>query len=309
EEQRLIRIAFRERSGGIDLTFYLQQALVRDRTATIGGEGTASGKDATTRTELDIGESDPTKLQTYLSAAQHGSVDVHALLRAAVANHDIDQMFRVCEEAEAEDRAKILEDRKLLADIQAACDTVARDRIYKTLTNQADLVDRLYQRADGWGTDEKGMREDIKYYVKKLRKQFGKEIRERENRKKQAGQQPMNPPEIQEEVDQRIRDACLRLSANPSVKRILEEELSGEELSETESLVMHEGKTTAQSDVLRDGNDADTIIAGIINTPPDQRARLRSDPAYLLLLKERLQDPDDYRKAIDALMSSRARQD
>ena len=59
------------------------------------------------------------------------------------------------------------------------------------LTGQADLTDRLYSRAHGaYGsmnpfdaTDEAGMKNDIKSYVKRLRRQYDKEIREAEAKK------------------------------------------------------------------------------------------------------------------------------
>jgi hypothetical protein len=320
EEQRLIRIAFRELSGGLDLQFYIQQKLLQQRegltgaTVTeIGGDGTDKAKGITDKQGIDLGESDLNKLETSLTAAQHGTVDCYAMMRSAASTGDIDQMFRLADEAEQEDRAKILGDKVLMDKIKSCCDQVAWDRIFKTLTNQADLADRLYARAygsfDTWNpfdaTDEAGMRNDIKAYVKKLRRQFDRDVRAAEDKRAKAGEKPRDPDSIEQEITRKVKEACHRLMVNVSVRRIIEEELSAEELSDVEGLILNGGETNTMGDVARSGKDAEVIIAGIRTTPPEQRVKLRSDPAYLEKLAHALPDPNDYRQAMDALMSNR----
>jgi hypothetical protein len=326
EEQRLIRIAFRRLSGGLDLQFYIQQKLLQVKNqksigdmvvgggpevTAIGGEGTreTQGEGFTKKKEISLGESDVNKLETALTAAQHGTVDTYAMMRSAANNRDVSMIMRLADETEQADRAKILADNDLMDKLRQACDAVAWDRVYKTLTNQADLVDRLYQRAGGWGTDEKGMREDVKAHVKRLRKHFDKEIRAEEDVRRKNQQPARSPDQIDEAIKARVKLECQRLMTNISVRRIIEEELSNDELSDVESLILNAGETNTQSDVLRGGKEADTIIAGIRSTPPQERARLRADAAYLEKLALRLTNPDDYRQAMDALMSDRAGED
>lgn len=324
EEQRLIRMAFRAISGGIDIQFYLQQKLLQKKKGqvlagmnipshdinVIGGEATEEAKKqgASKKTDLKVGDTDANELSTAISALKEGTVDTYAMMKSAANNRDVDSIMRLADEAEQPDRAKILADRGLMDQLRLACDAVAWDRVYKTLTNQADLVDRLFQRGAGLGTDEKGMREDIKAHVRRLRKKFRKELQAVED-KKAPGQQKASPEEIDKAAQQKVREECQRLMSNISVRRIIDEELSSEELSEVESLIMNAGETTTQSEVLRDGNDAEKIIAGIRNTAPQERARLRGDARYLELLAHRLRDKTDYQKAIDALMSDRPGED
>lgn len=318
EEQRLIRMGFREISGGIDIQFYLQQRLLQKKTGgdmfgqntsevtLIGGEATDVGKKlgATDKTEIKIGETDVNELTAAVTAAKEGTVDCYAMMKSAANNRDVDGIMRLADEAEKEDRSKILQDRELMDQLRSACDAVAWDRVYKTLTNQADLVDRLYQRGAGLGTDEKGMREDIKAHVKRLRKRFRKQLTDAAKAKDPNA--ALDSDGIEQQVQQMVRDECQRLMSNISIRRIIEEELSDEELSEVESLIINAGETTTQSEVVREGNDAEKIIAGIRNTDPKERARLRGDARYLELLAERLRNPNDYRQAMDALMSDRA---
>ncbi len=311
EEQRLIRMGFRELSGGIDIQFYLQQKLLQKRTdgvTAIGAEGTAQTKGAGfTQGEIKIGDRDAIELQTAVTAAQQGTVDTYAMMKSAAAKADVDGIMRLADETEQADRAKILQDHELMDKLRSVCDAIAWDRVYKTLTNQADLVDRLYQRGGGLGTDEKGMREDVKAHVKRLRKRFTKQLQAEEEAKDPT--QRRGAEAVKKLAEQMVREECQRLMTNISVRRIIEEELSGDELSDLESLVLNAGETTTQSDVLRSGKDAETIIAGIRNTDPKERARLRGDAAYLERLAERLRNPNDYRAAMDALMSDRPGED
>jgi hypothetical protein len=312
EEQRLISVAFRRLSGGIDVAFYIrQEMLVRQEgsdVTQVGGDGTEAGKAAVGgKTELNI-EGDQSKLESALMVATTGELDNHARFKAAVANRDMNQLFRVCDDCSESECRKILGDSALMDAAYRACDQYAWDRVSKTLTGQSDLMDRLYSRAhgayDSWNpfdcTDEAGIREDIKSYVQRLRRRFDKELR--------AGGKGTDPKKLQKDIEDKVREACQRLMANPNVRGLIESELSGSELAEVEGLILNAGEDSTQSDVAREGEEASTIIAGVRALKPEQKAKLRNDPEYLEKLAYRLTKPEDYREAMDLLMSDQSGQ-
>jgi hypothetical protein len=312
EEQRLISVAFQQLSGGIDVAFYIrQEMLVRKEgsdVTQVGGEGTEAGKAAVGgKTELNI-EGDQTKLESALMVATTGELDNHARFKAAVANHDMNQLFRVCDDCSESECRKILGDSALMDAAYKACDQYAWDRVSKTLTGQSDLMDRLYSRAhgayDSWNpfdcTDEAGIREDVKSYVQRLRRKFDKDLR--------ASGKGTDPKKLQKDIEDKVRDACQRLMANPNVRGLIEDELSGSELAEVEGLILNGGEDSTKSDIAREGEEASTIIAGIRALKPEQKAPLRNDPEYLEKLAYRLTKPEDYREAMDLLMSDQSGQ-
>jgi hypothetical protein len=312
EEQRLISVAFQQLSGGIDVAFYIrQEMLVRKEgsdVTQVGGEGTEAGKAAVSgKTELNI-EGDQSKLESALMVATTGELDNHARFKAAVANHDMNQLFRVCDDCSESECRKILGDSALMDAAYKACDQYAWDRVSKTLTGQSDLMDRLYSRAhgayDSWNpfdcTDEAGIREDVKSYVQRLRRKFDKDLR--------ASGKGTDPRKLQKDIEDKVRDACQRLMANPNVRGLIEDELSGSELAEVEGLILNGGEDSTKSDIAREGEEASTIIAGIRALKPEQKAPLRNDPEYLEKLAYRLTKPEDYREAMDLLMSDQSGQ-
>jgi hypothetical protein len=312
EEQRLISVAFQRLSGGIDVAFYIRQEMLARKEGSdvtqIGGEGTAAGTAAVGgKTELNV-EGDQTKLETALMVATTGELDNVARFRAAVANRDMNQLFRVCDDCSDAECRRILGDSALMDAAYKSCDQYAWDRVSKTLTGQSDLMDRLYSRAhgayDSWNpfdcTDEAGIREDIKSYVQRLRRKFDQELR--------ASGKGTDPKKLQKDIEDKVREACQRLMANPNVRGLIEAELSGSELGEVEGLILNAGEDSTKSEVARDGEEASTIIAGIRALSPAQKAPLRSDPAYLEKLALRLTKPEDYREAMDLLMSDQSGQ-
>lgn len=322
EEQRLIRMAFRELSGGLDLQFYIQQKMaqkrggIMDGVEEIGGKGTEKADAITKDTSLDMG-SDMNQLAVALKVTRDGEIDGHEQFRSAVYKRDIDQLFRVTDELDEKARKKILADGPLMGAAREVCDAIAWDRVYKTITGQSDLTDRLYSRAHGkYGsmnpfdcTDEDGMKADIKAYVKRLRRQFDQEIRSAENLRIQGGGKAGNPEALDKAIEDKVKGACDKLMINPDVRKIIDEELSGDDLSQVEGLIFNAGESSTTADVARAGADAAQIVAGIRQTPPEKRAALRHDAAYLQKLASRLPDPKDMREAMDALMSDRPSDD
>ena len=75
-------------------------------------------------------------------------------------------------------------------------------------------------------------------YVRKMREKFEEEERKAARLKPV----PPSPVEMQVAVAIKVRDACRQLAANPETNRILEDELSGPDLSGTRDLIMHQGE-------------------------------------------------------------------
>src|SRR5207244_2413242 len=121
EEQRLIRLAFRQLSGGIDWQFYIQQARfikeqrekaektpgsaknVGDDTQTmIGGEGTELGKAVSGGNTVVKVTADKGELDAALAVATQGELDFKDELRNAMAHSmtlsslgDVNRIFRI----------------------------------------------------------------------------------------------------------------------------------------------------------------------------------------------------------------------
>jgi hypothetical protein len=331
EEQRLIRVEFRKLSGGIDFHFYIrqaQQAQERSRerggsgnfaynASTVGGEGTAAGNEiASGRVMLDA---DATELETAMSIATTGVIDQRTRLSTAIGNGDMDQLFRIVDELDDGGCRQVLEDTAIMARLRAFCsDEVAWDRVYKTLTGQSDLYDRLRSRSEGYygafrifdATDEEGMRNDIRDYITRLRREADREVRAEARADETLSADPQAMARhITTQVNRRVREACRALNANPDVAAIVDSELSGYEQSQTEGMIFGQGSENADAHLLRDGdwseNETD-IINAIRGMSLEERRRRRSDPEFLRRLGDLVDTEDDYRDAMNALMSDAA---
>ncbi|MBT8492017.1 MAG: hypothetical protein KJO07_03065, partial [Deltaproteobacteria bacterium] len=174
EEQRVIDYHFRQITGGIDWRFYFHQAQQAQygRGLTTGLEGA----DGEGRTSVFVTTS-ASELQTGIDISGTGGLDAVTKVSALVRDRNMDGLFRAVEQLTEQERVTVLNNDTLINDIEDFCDEEAWDRVYKTLTGQADLYDRLSSRAQGsygfwqWadGTDEEGIREDIKEYIRQQR--------------------------------------------------------------------------------------------------------------------------------------------
>ncbi len=319
EEQRLIRLAFRQLSGGIDWQFYIQQARwmneqnktpgqannIGDKKQTmVGGEGTEAGAQAAGGKTIVKVTADKGELDAALAVATQGELDIRDELKNAMAHSqpvsnmgDVNQIFRIIDRCDDGQKKKILADQNLVAELKGKLDDNAWKRVYRVLTGQVSLNDLLESRSHGdygsflerqfGGTDEAGMKEDIKMYVRKMRQKF------EEDERKAARLKPVPPSamEMQVAVALKVRDACRQFAANPETNRIIEEELSGPDLSGTRDLIMHQGEESNVAAVAG-GDSADAIMAEIKKMKKAERERRLKDPEYMSFLTKKLAGPD-----------------
>src|SRR4030095_3495143 len=92
-------------------------------------------------------------------------------LRGAIANGDTELVFRLIDDATPAEKQAVLADAVLIRQLRKYCtDPTAWDRVYKTLSGQADLADALPARTRRWlGADSKGMQRDIQDYLARRR--------------------------------------------------------------------------------------------------------------------------------------------
>jgi hypothetical protein len=334
EEQRLVRIAFRELSGGFDLLFYIRQAIAaredeknrpkeytgsidpavfqaagaKTTTSRVGADGTDAGQRATPLAWGHVNvQGSETELDAALAVAASGEIDQNTRLLTAAKRGDSDHVFRILDELDRDELAKVLRDGALIAPLQSKLNQHQWERAFKTITGQADLADRLYSRSHGkgalertfGGTDEEGMREDMPAYVRRLRLTFDREVRAELTAKGVPASDPGAQQVIDGEINRRLIDALGHLRSNQAVQDILEHELEDDELAEMEGHLRAEGE--AQWAALIGGKGATAILAEIRSMSPAQRKERLADPSYLRLLGDRLTSEKDYRDAMNAL--------
>ncbi|HEU4614874.1 MAG TPA: hypothetical protein VFS15_22435, partial [Kofleriaceae bacterium] len=341
EEQRLIRVEFRKLSGGFDLTFYIQQAIVaRERTLreahgssglaygalastndwviaerakhsviAIGAEGTAEGK-----TAVPLGGSavmihgSATELDAALAVASHGELDAVDRVRNAVARGEDTEVLRIIDDLSVDERRQVLKNGKLIDDLERKLGQRDYERVFKVLTGQADLADRLYNNSIGrswWkrhishAADSSGMKEDVREYIRRLRLDFDRKVRA-ELAAKFGPQDTPPPPElIEQEINNRTRAACMDLAADKDIKQIIDDVLGSSDRAEIKSTLMNAG--TAQDWAIAAGASKTEILGEIKAMSDEERKAKLADPAYLQLLGKRLHDEKDYRDAMNAL--------
>ena len=303
EEKRLIRLAFRQLSGGIDWQFYVQQAkyqkahtgqMADTQRMTVGAEGTEKGKavsdSASAVVTADAGETD-----AALALAHQGRIDIKTELSNAVTHKEWNQTLRIIDRADDAQCKEILADAALLAKLESFLDAASWDRVHRVLTGQDGLAVRLESRAHGdrdgtmeglfGGTHEAGMTDDIKEYVKRLTRKF-----EAEEMKKAKEANTVPVPElIAMTVAQRVRQACQSLAANPEVAAILDRELSGLELVSTQGLLLSgTGEDSNVAAIASNETDAEKIHAEIKRMQKPERERRLADPQYMTKLSQQL---------------------
>lgn len=324
EEQRLIRLAFRQLSGGIDWQFYVQQAKVQakhagetdddaygdDHTTVTGAEGTAEGQKVATGTTIHVSGNDG-EIDAALAISQRGTQNIRDRLNHELDNDHIKQVFRLIDDATDAECREVLADTELMATMQDKLRSSAWDRVYRVLTGQDDLATRLESRAhgdydSGWSTfwhttDKEGMKEEVKVYVARMRPKFEAE----EIKKAKAAGGPLPEPEVIElTVDQRVRDSCKKLASNPEVMSILDRELSGAHLAATQGLILNAGQESNVAHVTGDG-DTEDKLSEIKRMPAAERKKRLNDPEYMMRLQGQMPEAD-YQMAIKLLQSDAA---
>jgi hypothetical protein len=341
EEQRLIRAEFRQLSGGIDLTFYIRQAIdqrERERVrrterqqkwnssvdyallqgnweyeVKVGTEGTSEGKAAL----KDPGDhtikstASDAQLEQMLAISMSGNLDVRTRLRAACKRDAWSEIKQIVDELTVDERKLVLQDGPLMNEIYSHLEQYDDERVYKVLTGQGDLADRLYSRSHGgswserhiWGgTDEAGMRQDIKNYLRQLRLKYNAEIRAqaKQQHDRNPDSPPIDPAVIDREVNRRVVADGMKLASDSKVRAIFESELDKDEKAEMTAMLQN-AAGEARDWAVAGGAGRNDILSDIRQMKPDERLRRLNDPNYMQLLGERLKDEKDYRDAVNAL--------
>ena len=345
EEQKLIRAEFRRLSGGIDLTFYVRQAIDarerervrrterRDRgggldieliegnfaySTAVGTEGTKEGKAALKDPgdRVITSKASDAQLEQMLSIAMSGNMDVRTRLRAACKRDSQAEIKKIVDELTVAERKQVLADGPLMNELYAHLEQFDEERVYKVLTGQGDLADRLYSRSHGgswwerkvWGgTDEEGMRQDIRLYIRQMRLKHNADVRAEAGaiQSRNPKSPPIDPKAIDREVDRRVGGACVKLASNPSVDSIMKSELTASEYAEMQSMILT-GTGTARDWAVAGGAGKNDILEDIRSMKPEERSRRLNDPNYMHLLGQRLRDEKDYRDAVNALKEGTA---
>ncbi|MBL0217744.1 MAG: hypothetical protein IPQ07_28185 [Myxococcales bacterium] len=323
EEDRLINIAFRKLSGGVEIHFFLQQHLAQQKKweATQGGLDRAGVQvggggvgDADKRGVHVVGMSAETEAAAERAAT--GKISIEKQLSTLITANNMNEVYRVIESATPDERRAILANGDLMTKLRGfGDDSYEWNRIYKSLTGQADLFDKLESRAHGKhgviggmfeGTDEKGMTEDIKDHAKKRKVQ----IRAQLVQQLFGGKEPQNKENkeaLEKEVSRRLKIEFQAHLENPSIRSLLDSELSGTELAATEGQLMNTGEENKLASVLTEGNfteDEEKILEDIKKMSPADRAKARANPEYIAQLRKSIQSQGTWRDAMTLLESN-----
>jgi hypothetical protein len=318
EEQRLIRLAFRKLSGGLDLTFYIRQAIdararlkanPADGSGPMGlsyglldpnsqkfkvGAGDAGGSISTRGSESE--------LERGLAVSMAGELDVRTRVRNAVQRDEDGQVVRIVDELSPAERKQVLADGALVDAMQRQLSQQNYERVFKVLTGQADLSDRMLSRTvgDSWwkkhvsgASDEKGMEEDLRRYVDNLSLRFDRELRGK------LAAQGQSPEAIDDAIRTRTREACADMMTDANVKDIIDRHLGTTDAAKARSILLNGG---AEHDYLVAAHaSAAEILDEIRSLSAKEREAKLADPAYLRMLGAQLTDQKDYRDAMNAL--------
>ncbi|NVB83762.1 MAG: hypothetical protein HOV81_35635 [Kofleriaceae bacterium] len=322
EEQRLIHIAFRRLSGGIDLQFYFQQHLTQQKNfeankqgeqvqLAVGGGGVG---DADKRAIHVIGAIAETEAAAEMAAT--GKLSIERELSTLVTANNMNAVYTLLEKTSTEEKRAILANNDLMSKLRAfGDDSYEWNRIYKTLTGQADLFDRLESRAHGKhgfiggafeATDEKGMGEDIKAYAAQRKVQIRKDV----IAEICGGKEPTNKDNkemVDKEVVRRLKVEFAAHLENPSIRALLTDELSGNELAKTEGQLMNSGEESKVASVLTEGDmteDEEKILDDIKKMTPKEREAARKNPEYIAQLQKAIHTQGTWRDAMTLLEST-----
>jgi hypothetical protein len=340
EEQRLIRLAFRQLSGGIDWQFYVQQAKYlndhppppvskdddekkkkdkEDGTLgdasgdshqmVVGGEGTAEGKSKVGGNSVVKVTANAGELDALNAIAKQGDLTINDRLRSAASHGHINEIFRLVDTADDAQCRAVLADQSLM---QTLKDTLSResawDRVYRTLTGSDDLATNLESRAHGdydssWSTFwHTTDKEGMKRDIREYIARMREKIEHEEVAKARKQTPPPSQIELAETINRRFDAACKQLSTNPEVNAIITDELSDAHQATARGILVNAGQDSNVAAVAGAG-DADEIIAEIKRMPLDERKRRLSDPEYMQRLTKQLTKSADLETAMNLLQS------
>src|SRR6185503_3389901 len=127
--------AFRVRSGGIDLDFYLRQAQ-QHVTQQLGGEGARTQGQAVGSTQASL-YGDHGSITETLALTQTGQVGFLVRIETALGNSNRNELFRLLDNAAPEDRRSLLGNSRLLGMMRTQLGAADYDRAYGTLNGTA----------------------------------------------------------------------------------------------------------------------------------------------------------------------------
>ncbi len=345
EEQRLIHVAFRQLSGGIDLLFYARQAergarqvqidpetgLEVERSSSqpagppqaqtwvsmnVGGGGSAAGHKLVDDDTVAVRGSAAAR-QELASVAQLGKVDARGAIESAlllrsseVKDHEasLNSLYQAVEGASDAEARALLEDDGLLGRVREALAPHEWRRVSLALTGQLRLADMLASRCHGTSgswfdqTDEDGMRADVRAYFQRRRVTIEKDL----------GGRPRDP-EAQDGFDlvvnARLRAECSAMLANPVVKNIIDDELSGTERGGLEDAILKGGEGGIDGMLMTEGDwseDEEQVLAALRAMPPGERARRARDPEFVRRVLDIMDTEASVRDAMWLLTSQAA---
>ena len=314
EEQQLIKQCFRNLSGDIELEFYIQQGLAAAsdfNVKQVGGEGVRAAGAADRDKQL-AATTDAKSWTETLDVVQTGQVGILTRFSVALQNSDKNEVFRIADDATLEDRKAILGDEPSMGKLRTTLDGVEFDRVYAVLSGTGDMATRLYSRSHGdvsgsfshmfTGTDDDGMRRDIKQYA----------ARRREFHTQQAEDQgqSLKDKSVLDRIQGAVKRDLLATYDNPDVKKLIEDETRTWWLDDAKDGRELEGK------LLNGGEDDNTSAlrsddfewsSDILNQTKqlslEQRTKYRSDPEFMRKVWERCTDIKNRKLILLALQS------
>lgn len=307
EEVERIKLFFSRLSGGIELDFYVRQALEAAKSGNgmmtlVGGEGVHDAGTDKIKDDTLQQPSDEREWTEMVDVAKGGRVEVLTRVKVALDNDNKNEIFAIVDDATREDRKAILGDAATMGQIRAKLGEVDFDRVQAVLMGTADMATRLYSRSQGdvsgsfsrffTSTDTKGMERDIRDYAKRRKEVHSQEL--------EAAGTPASDPTFKTKVTELVKKDLLAVYDNPDVRKVIENEFNTGWIFDDKDKVNADGRKL-EGMMLNGGEEANTqnlasdsnlewssdIVAQIKKLTPDQRKRYRNNPAFLQKLNEK----------------------
>ncbi|MCC6996613.1 MAG: hypothetical protein IT370_18525 [Deltaproteobacteria bacterium] len=345
EEQRLIHVAFRQLSGGIDLLFYVRQAergarqvqidpatgLELERSPShagglqqtptwvamnVGGRGTEAGRKLVDDEAVDVRGSAAARHE-LASVAELGKVDARGAIESAllmrrseVKDHEAstNSLYQAVESASDAEARALLEDDGLLARLRETLAPHEWRRVSLALTGQLRLADMLASRCHGTSGSwfDQTDEDGMRADVRAYFQQRRVAI------EKELGGRPRDP-EAQDGfelvVNARLRAECSAMLANPVVANIIDDELSGTDRGGVEDAILKGGEGGIDGMLMTEGDwseDEEQVLAALRAMPPGERARRARDPEFVRRVLAIMNTEDSVRDAMWLLTSQAA---
>jgi hypothetical protein len=268
EESRVIRAVFRK-VYGYDLAYLIRQAFPEGSTVTD-----------------DLLHHEETT----------GKLDLGHEIRGLVYNGDIEKIKKRTLEASPDEKKTLAADRTTLFMIRRAFGDEAYDRIFRTVTGQLTTYDMMRDRDEdpwfgmglGLGTDEAGMRRDMKAWFVGFKAKLRSEIAKVKAGLPKTLTEEQVRVEVAKHMDAAMQKEAYRIFTDPSTKAIVESELGGEELFEMRAIILGKGEAKATDKAMVETvatfGSVETLLAQLKAMTPAERAAKRKDPLFLAQL-------------------------